>query len=88
MIKILKMCKKSKIKNILTYGFNKNSNFKIKNFSFLNNKSFDVEVHLLIKEKPFKKFEIPLIGFHNIKNTTTAIAVSYFIGCISYKNKK
>ena len=59
---------KSKIKNILTYGFNKNSNFKIKNFSFLNNKSFDVEVHLPNKRKTLlKKFEIPLIGFHNIR---------------------
>ena len=83
------VCKKSKIKNILTYGFNKNSNFKIKNFSFLNNKSFfDVEVHLLKKRKNLlKKFEIPLIGFHNIKNATAAIAVSYFIGISLIKIK-
>ena len=27
-----------------------------------------------------KKFEIPLIGSHNVKNATAAIAVSYFIG--------
>ena len=83
------VCKKSKIKNILTYGFNKNSNFKIKNFSFLNNKSFfDVEVHLPNKRKTLlKKFEIPLIGFHNIKNATAAIAVSYFIGISLIKIK-
>ena len=34
----------------------------------------------LIKKKDFKKFEIPLIGSHNIKNATAAIAISYFIG--------
>ena len=83
------VCKKSKIKNILTYGFNKNSNFKIKNFSFLNNKSFfDVEISLPNKRKTLlKKFEIPLIGFHNIKNATAAIAVSYFIGISLIKIK-
>ncbi len=76
------VCKISKIKNILTYGFNKNSNFKIKNCSFRKNKSFfDVEMNLPNKKKTIlKKFEIPLIGQHNIKNATAAIAVSYFIG--------
>ena len=33
-----------------------------------------------IKKYILKKFEIPLIGVHNIKNATAAIAVSYFIG--------
>ena len=76
------ICKKSKIKNILTYGFNINSNFKIKNISFYKNKSFfDIEMKLPNKKKNIlKKFEIPLIGKHNIKNATAAIAVSYFIG--------
>ena len=76
------ICKLSKIKNILTYGINKNSNFKIKNISFLRNKSlFDVEMCLPNKKKTIlKKLEIPLMGSHNIKNATAAIAVSYFIG--------
>ena len=76
------ICKFSKIKNILTYGTNKNSNFKIKNISFLRNKSlFDVEMCLPNKKKTIlKKLEIPLMGSHNIKNATAAIAVSYFIG--------
>ena len=74
--------KKSKIKNLITYGFNKQSNFKIKNVSFYNNKSFfDVEMSLPNKKKnTLRKFEIPLIGNHNIKNATAAIAISYFIG--------
>ena len=76
------ICKKSKIKNILTYGFNTNSNFKIKNVLFYNNKSFfDIEMKLPNKKMTIiRKFEIPLIGTHNIKNATAAIAVSYFIG--------
>ena len=76
------VCKKSKIKNILTYGLNKKSNFRIKNIIFQKNKSFfDVEMNLPNKKKSIlKKFEIPLIGVHNIKNATAAIAVSYFIG--------
>ena len=71
-----------KIKNILTYGFNKHSNFKIKNTKYSKDKSlFDIEMSLPNKKKTIlKKFEIPLIGSHNIKNATAAIAVSYFIG--------
>ena len=76
------ICKTSKIKNIITYGLDKNSNFRIKNILFQKNKSyFDVEMNLPNKKKfVFKKLEIPLIGSHNIKNATAAIAVSYFIG--------
>ena len=71
-----------KIRNILTYGFNKHSNFKIKNTKYFKDKSlFDIEMSLPNKKKTIlKKFEIPLIGSHNIKNATAAIAVSYFIG--------
>ena len=76
------VCKKSKIKNILTYGLHKNSNFKIKNVLLFRDRSlFDIEMNLPNKKKIIlKKFEIPLIGLHNIKNATAAIAVSYFIG--------
>ena len=50
--------KLSKIKNILTYGFSKESNFKIKNNSYFENKYFfDIEMHLPNKKKNnFKKF--------------------------------
>jgi len=76
------ICRTSKIKNILTYGFSNKSNFKIKNCLFQKNKTFfDVEMCLPNKKKTiFKKFEVPLIGSHNIKNATAAIAVSFFIG--------
>ena len=76
------ICKTSKIKNLITYGIDKKSNFRIRNILFNKNKSFfDVEMNLPNKKKSIlKKIEIPLIGFHNIKNATAAIAVSYFIG--------
>ena len=46
------ICKSSKIKNILTYGYSNQSNFKIKNCSFQKNKSFfDVEMRLPNKNK-------------------------------------
>ena len=72
----------SKIKNILTYGINKKSNFRIKNISYFENKSFfDIEMKLPNKKKKIlRKIEIPLIGSHNVKNATAAISVSYFIG--------
>ena len=79
------ICKTSKIKNIITYGLDKNSNFKIKNVSFQKNKSFfDIEMNLPNKNKSIlRKLEIPLIGSHNVKNATAAIAVSHFIGISS-----
>ena len=49
---------------------------------FFKNKSFfDVEIRLPNKKKSIlRKLELPLLGSHNIKNATAAIAVSYFIG--------
>ena len=83
------ICKTSKIKNMLTYGYRKNSNFTIKNVSVIKNNSlFDIEINLPNKKKKYiKKFASPLIGSHNIRNATAAIAVSYFIG-VSQKDIK
>ena len=48
------VCKKSKIKNILTYGLHKNSNFKIKNVLLFRDRSlFDIEMNLPNKKKLF-----------------------------------
>ena len=37
-------------------------------------------IFLIKKKTILKNFEIPLIGSHNVKNATAAIAVSHFIG--------
>ena len=74
----------SKIKNqnIITYGLNKKSNFRIKNIKLKFNFSiFDLEVNLPNQEiKIYKSFKIPLIGIHNIKNSCAAIAVAILMG--------
>ena len=74
--------KKIKNNNYLTYGISENSNFKITNiFQNKNVSEFDLQINLpgKINEK-IKKIQIPMIGEHNIKNATAAIAVAYSIG--------
>ena len=74
----------SKIKNqnIITYGLNKKSNFRIKNIILKSNISkFDLEVKLPNQKKRLlKSFKIPLIGIHNIKNCCASIAVAILMG--------
>ncbi len=69
-------------KNYYTYGFDKNSNFKIQNvFQNINGSSFDIKITLPGKKtKIIKNLKIPIIGMHNIKNATAAIAVASSIG--------
>jgi len=74
--------KKIKVRNFLTYGENKKSNFQIKNiiqnpkYSF-----FDLLINVPGKnKKSINKIKIPLIGKHNIRNATAAFAVASSIG--------
>lgn len=73
--------KQVKNKNYYTYGVSKNSNFRITNV--LQKKYFS-QFNLLINisgnKKLIKKIKIPLLGLHNIKNTASAVAVSFSIG--------
>ena len=71
-----------KIKNFHTYGFNKNSNFKIKiKEQKINYSKFDLKIKIAGKKnKTYENFQIPLLGEHNIKNATAAIAVSLSLG--------
>ena len=74
--------KKIENKNFFTYGIEKKSNFFIKNISQTKNFSkFDVQISLPNKKtKYIKNIVIPMIGIHNIRNSTAALAVSYIIG--------
>ena len=74
--------KKIKNQNIITYGLNEKSNFRIKNIKFKSNISiFDLEVNLPNQRKKiYKSFKIPLIGVHNIKNCSASIAVAIMMG--------
>ena len=74
--------KRIKIKNFYTYGVDIKSQFKIKNINQLKGFSkFDVEIDLPGKKNlTIKKIIIPLLGMHNIRNATAALAVAFTIG--------
>ncbi|RPF73789.1 MAG: UDP-N-acetylmuramate--L-alanine ligase [Rickettsiales bacterium TMED289] len=69
-------------KNFLTYGVNKKSNFKIKNVRHnIKFSSFDLSISVPGKKRDeINKIQIPIIGLHNIRNATAAVAVCYTIG--------
>ena len=73
---------KVKNQNIVTYGLNEKSNFRIKNIILKTNISkFDLEVNLPNQRKRvLKSFKVPLIGIHNIKNCCASIAVAIMMG--------
>ena len=76
------LIKNLKINNYLTYGFNKNSNFQIDNVrKKFNNSSFDIKLNLVGKNKKYlTNLKIPLLGNHNIRNATAAVAVALSLG--------
>ena len=74
--------KKIRNLNYNTYGTNKLSNFKILNILQKENYSkFDIKITLPgSKENFIKNIQIPLIGLHNIRNSTAALSVAFSIG--------
>ena len=74
--------KKIKIKNFHTYGTDKNSQFSIKNV--LQSKEFskfDININLPGKKNySIYNVKVPLLGLHNIRNATAAVAVATTIG--------
>ena len=78
---IKKILSRTKNKNFYTYGTNKKSNFLINNV--VQNKKyskFNVKIQIPGKKKNIKNIIIPLLGLHNIKNATSALAVAFSIG--------
>ena len=78
----LELLKKIKIKNYYTYGTNLKSQFYIKNIKqFKEFSYFDLSIKLPGKKNVLiKKIKIPLLGIHNIRNSTAAAAVTSSIG--------
>jgi UDP-N-acetylmuramate--alanine ligase len=76
------LLKKLKIKNYYTYGTNPKSQFYIKNIKQLREFSeYDLSIKLPGKNNILiKKIRIPLLGIHNIRNSTAAVAVASTIG--------
>ena len=76
------LLKKIKIKNFYTYGVNPKSQFRIKNIKQVKEFSeYDLEIKLPGKRNiVINKIKIPLLGIHNIRNSTAAVAVALTIG--------
>ena len=76
------LLKKIKIKNFYTYGVNIKSQFRIKNIKQAKDFSeYDLIINLPGKKNiVIKKIRIPLLGIHNVLNSTAAVAVSLTIG--------
>ena len=76
------LLKNIKIKNYYTYGTNPKSQFYIKNIKQVKEFSeFDLLIKLPAKKNILiKKIRIPLLGIHNIRNSTAAVAVASTIG--------
>ena len=81
--------KKLKNRNYFTYGFDKKSNFLIKNINqCMTFSEFDLSINIPNKKKIIiKKIRVPLIGMHNIRNSVAAAAVALTVG-ISVSNIK
>ncbi len=79
---VKKLKKKIKIKNILTYGFSKNSDYQIIKPKYnLRKCKFDLIVkNFLGKKMVIKNIVLNLIGKHNILNSVAAICVCLNLG--------
>ena len=78
---LIDILKKSKNKNFYTYGKNKNSNFQIINIKQTSSySSFDIKINIPSKKKIIKTIKLPMIGIHNIRNATAAVALAFTIG--------
>ena len=76
------LLKKISIKNFYTYGINSKSQFCIKNIKQKKNFSeYDLSINLPGKKNIIiNRIKIPLLGIHNILNSTAAAAVALTIG--------
>ena len=79
---IKKILKKIKNKNILTYGLDKNSDYRISNLRYSTTHTmFDLNFKNLNKTNAtIKNINLKLIGEHNVLNATAAIAVCINLG--------
>ena len=86
----LALLKELKIKNYYTYGTNPKSQFYIKNIKqYKEHSEYDLFIKLPGKKNILiDKIKIPLLGTHNIRNSTAAAAVASTIGISKLVIKK
>ncbi len=77
-----KILSKIKNKNILTYGENKYSNYRISNIKYNTNfSSFNLSFKDINKKrKTIENIQLKLLGKHNVLNAAAAISVSLNLG--------
>ena len=77
-------------KNFYTYGLDKSSNYRIFNIrKKIEFSIFDLKISLPGKKlRILKNIKIPIIGIHNIRNATAALAVTSSIGISDATIKK
>ena len=79
---IKKILSKVRIKNVLTYGFSKNANYRISNVRYkVSNSFFDLQYkNFNNRDSTIRNIDLKLIGEHNVLNATAAIAVCINLG--------
>ena len=89
-INVKKITKSLNHKNFYTYGLDKSSNYRIFNIrKKIEFSIFDLKISLPGKKlRILKNIKIPIIGIHNIRNATAALAVTSSIGISDATIKK
>ena len=78
---VREVIKKTNSKNFYTYGFTKGANFQITNPKQNENYSeFNLKINIPGIKDEIKKIRVPIIGFHNIRNSASCVAISFLIG--------
>ncbi len=78
---VKEVIKKTNSKNFYTYGFTKGANFQITNPKQKENYSeFNLKINIPGIKDEIKKIRVPIIGFHNIRNSASCVAISFLIG--------
>ena len=79
---IKNILKKTKNKNILTYGFNKNANYRISKVRYkISYSTFDLHYKDFKGSKRIiKNINLKLLGEHNVLNASAAIAICLNLG--------
>ncbi|EKE20371.1 MAG: hypothetical protein ACD_8C00011G0001 [uncultured bacterium] len=75
--------------NVITYGFGQENDYKIINHEILDMEQKRMQkFEVVFKDQSLGEFQTPLVGKHNVLNSTSVIALSHQIGLDLEKIKK
>ncbi len=79
---IKKVLKKTKNRNVLSYGFNKNADYRVSNVKYkISYSTFDLHYkNLKENKKTIKNINLKLLGEHNVLNASAALAICLNLG--------